>query len=560
MINIALISHGCYLTGAERMLFNFALILKGTTKYNPIVYIPKGPSRSLEEVCIQNEINYRYIDEYFRYIFINDNNKQEISKRILTCIPSIKKQLINDEIELIVNNTATSIIPALLGIELEIPVIGWIHGILDSAFINTTFDNELRLFFDRILIQLSDKVLCCSNWTKNYYDKFGVDTLQVLYNWTENFEVKIDKEIETPTFACLNTFDEFKGILLLLEGAKKLCETDNDFKVLLYGDGPLRSDILKYIEENNLSDIVKIMGRTNNITDVYNSITCLIQPSFIESFGLTIIEAMAHGCPVISAKSGGPQEIILDGKTGFLIEKNNVDQLVEKMKIIKSNPHMANQMAQNGMEVYENKFSIRVASEQVLDILDKTIKEYDGISIYKQTLCDAVINILKSYSEANCLNRIDEQVRDNGKSNQDTTHRYIESDILCFSKAIKKHKKYYISCNNNELSCIGILFAGENGKPEGNIIFNIYNKSKLLRQSTLNFKDINFNEWTYFAFETILGCKGKEFCVELVFNYEDKNRYVGVYEDSRNRNFLYKAFNKLCIPLKGLNVLYIDGK
>lgn len=561
MINIALISHTSSLAGAERMLFNMALILKEGDIYNPIVYMPNGPSRALEDICSSNEIEYRMMGVYSQYIFNNSSNTANNYNQLLEVANLIKEQLVNDNVELIINNTATSLVGQLIGNEMQVPVIGWIHGILDSGLFPGNFDYEKRLFLDRIFIQLSDRVLCCSDWVKYYYNKYGHDKISTLYNWTPEPKELIECEFDNKTFVCLNTLDEIKGVFILLEATKMLKDNNKNFKLLMYGDGApkIKERIEKYIEENNLENYVELMGRTNDISKVYNNALCLVQPSFVESFGMTIIEAMAHNRPVIATKCGGPQEIIKDKENGFLIDKNNARELADKMEYMLDHPEEAKKMGNQSRRIYKNKFSVEKAKIQIENMIQQVLNDYNGVSIEKRLIYDLLIEYLKASIRENVEVTTDMNMSTDRMAVSVTP---INSEVLRFSGPIRK-KKYNMLIKKESITSIGIILASDkfaNRQLDGIVTMNIYFKNKLLRSVSTELKNVKQNCWTYFAFSPLLNCQSRRITIELVCDSIGMTQYVGVFEDNSKRTLSHKLCDKLRIPAQGLDVLYIDYK
>lgn len=561
MINIALLSHSSYLAGAERMLFNLGLMLRNDPIFNPIIYIPQGPSKDLENICSDNNVEYRIVERYSQYIGINEKNKRENFKSILECSRNVKEQMLEDNIEIIINNTATSIIGNIIGVELQIPVIGWIHGILDSGLLPGDYDYQERLFMDRIFIELSDKLLYCSKWTNNYYRKYSALKDRIIYNWTPIPDNVEEYDTKNKTFVCLNTFDQYKGIFVLLEAAKILKEKKYDFNILFYGDGSpeTKVKIQEFIDINDLNEHIKLMGRTNDISKVYNKTICLVQPSFIESFGMTIIEAMAHRRPVISTQCGGPEEIIENGINGFLVSKDNIEELAEKMQYLLDNIEEGRKMGEEGEKIYYKRFSPKIASELFIKEIKMTIDNYEGISLSKQLLYDMLMKIFKEYENTIEPPLIRENL--NFDIKEDTTP--IQSEILRFSEAINNNRKYNMIINKDTISKIGIICASEkfsSKQLEGMITMNIYSKDKKLRKSSIKLEEIKQNTWAYFEFIPLIGCKNQLITIELVCDVVAKKQYIGIFEDKRKRTFIYKLCNKLKRPIKGLDVLYIDYK
>ncbi|MBI1837875.1 MAG: glycosyltransferase family 4 protein [Flavobacteriia bacterium] len=88
--------------------------------------------------------------------------------------------------------------------------------------------------------------------------------------------------------------------------------------------------------ENNLESQVIFHSFNNQITDYYHAIDGLINATNSETVGMTTIEALAFGLPVIGSNSGGTKEILENGKYGLLFEPNNESDLAQKINNILS--------------------------------------------------------------------------------------------------------------------------------------------------------------------------------------------------------------------------------
>ncbi|QXE00257.1 N-acetyl-alpha-D-glucosaminyl L-malate synthase BshA [Terribacillus sp. DMT04] len=98
-------------------------------------------------------------------------------------------------------------------------------------------------------------------------------------------------------------------------------------KLLLIGDGPEYSDILRNVQERGLEDNVLFLGKQNNVAALLNMADLMLLPSEKESFGLVLLEAMACGVPCIATDVGGIPEVIQHKKNGFVTELGDVFQM-----------------------------------------------------------------------------------------------------------------------------------------------------------------------------------------------------------------------------------------
>ncbi|MCK2097511.1 glycosyltransferase [Thauera aromatica] len=96
---------------------------------------------------------------------------------------------------------------------------------------------------------------------------------------------------------------------------------ENGYQVEIYGEGSLKHNLEKQIFDQNVADIVSLKGKTDKIKAVYSRSSLLICPSEFEAFGMVVVEALAHGTPVIGfINCNGVNEIIRNNIDGYLVE------------------------------------------------------------------------------------------------------------------------------------------------------------------------------------------------------------------------------------------------
>lgn len=100
-------------------------------------------------------------------------------------------------------------------------------------------------------------------------------------------------------------------------------------KLIMVGDGPERSRAEQFCREHHLCDEVVFLGNVKNPMEVLSIADLFILPSESESFGLSALEAMAHGVPVISTNTGGLPEVNRHGVTGMMSNVGDVDDMIK---------------------------------------------------------------------------------------------------------------------------------------------------------------------------------------------------------------------------------------
>ena len=143
--------------------------------------------------------------------------------------------------------------------------------------------------------------------------------------------------------------DPVKGLKYVLEACQALWKKRQDFELLLTSSDP------KYLEY----PFVKNTGwlKQEDLADLYQSVDICLAPSlWREAFGITALEAMASGLPVIATKMGGLIHTVKDNETGFLVEPFNSAQLLSRMEQLLDNEELRAQMGTKARQRAVNEF------------------------------------------------------------------------------------------------------------------------------------------------------------------------------------------------------------
>ena len=145
---------------------------------------------------------------------------------------------------------------------------------------------------------------------------------------------------DKPQLVCVGRLCEQKGQLLLVEAAGQLAAQGLDFKLVLVGDGPLRSQIEISIARLGLEDKIEITGWASN-SEVQQHIfasRAMVLPSFAEGLPVVIMEVLALGRPVISTYVAGIPELVEPGVCGWLVAPGSVEALTTAMRMALESP------------------------------------------------------------------------------------------------------------------------------------------------------------------------------------------------------------------------------
>jgi glycosyltransferase involved in cell wall biosynthesis len=164
--------------------------------------------------------------------------------------------------------------------------------------------------------------------------------------------------------------EEEKGLPELFVALKTVAKKVANVKLTLVGEGNRLQEYKNLATDLGLANCVEFTGWLNNreIQSLAAKSSIGIFPSRIESFGLSVVEAMATGLPVIAARGGAVPENIEDGVTGSLVPVNNSDALAEAINKALGNPQSAETMAKTAKSAVQQKFSWDRAADSMIEI------------------------------------------------------------------------------------------------------------------------------------------------------------------------------------------------
>lgn len=179
----------------------------------------------------------------------------------------------------------------------------------------------------------ASKVVFVSDYLRRV-ESFSIDDERVIYNAIPaNSEPKRDKQ---SAFGVLMgcSLKKYKGVFEFLNVASALHEDQFiQFTLVLNAEASEISDFFKDVE---VPGNVRLLSRQTDMSSFYADASLVLNLSrpneWIETFGLTLIEAFSYGVPVIAPEVGGPTEVVRDGMDGYLMDSSGVAAIAEKIQ------------------------------------------------------------------------------------------------------------------------------------------------------------------------------------------------------------------------------------
>lgn len=260
----------------------------------------------------------------------------------------------------------------LAGFIAGIPVVTTYHGqIMRSK--KRTGPNNLKCF---LIGRLSTRIVTVSDWLRNDLAQrvhFPMWKLKTIYNGVDwkRFPFSFDSTIkkkelkikqDEKVVGMVANLRRTKGYPYFIRAAGIIAKNLPQVKFLIIGemDDTLKDEIIKEVKSLDLSDKVILLGFREDVPELLKTLDVFVLSSISEGLSIATIEAMTAGVPVVVTKSGGPQEVVVEGKSGFLVPPKDEKSLAEKVLLLLKNQGLATSMGKEAQVQAKVKFSIDI--------------------------------------------------------------------------------------------------------------------------------------------------------------------------------------------------------
>ncbi|GBD95381.1 MAG TPA: glycosyltransferase [Nitrospirae bacterium] len=275
----------------------------------------------------------------------------------------------------------------------NIPVILTYHTRLEKyahniPLVGRLFENAAPHYLIRRFALKCDAIAAPTFTAKEYLRNIGVGKIIAII--PSGIEFKTYKDVTPDDLNALSqkykSNDEIvllsvsrltkeKNLYFLLEGIKYIKEhSDIPFRCIIAGDGPEKSNLLQFIENNALAQHVTLASSLtqDKLSQYYLFSDIFIFASQSETQGMVLLEAMAGRCPVIAVRSSGIEDVIHNGINGF---KTVPDISIWSKKIISlmHNPQLLHKMSENAFS-FSQKFSEESIAAKVAKLYIKVLR------------------------------------------------------------------------------------------------------------------------------------------------------------------------------------------
>ena len=200
--------------------------------------------------------------------------------------------------------------------------------------------------------------------------------LQVVYNGVDTNQFRPRKKDSQP-FTVLSTsrLIKRKGIKHLIDGYFKFQQTVPNSRLILAGDGNLRSEFERWVRQLDISTKVVFKGAVphEKMAPIYRQADVFVLPSLNEGMSNSLLEAMASGLPIITTNTGGTAELV-DKTNGIVIRKESSEDITAALKTLCENKTLLNQMGSASRKKAE-ELSWTQMAEKYLELYERMLRK-----------------------------------------------------------------------------------------------------------------------------------------------------------------------------------------
>ncbi len=281
------------------------------------------------------------------------------------------------------------------GVFLKTPYVITVHDLIryfdmidSGAFIHRpNARDRLYLSLDYKGVAKAHRIIATSRYAKKSLVKYlGIpgSRIDVVYEGVDHSVFKPSRRsrpIDEPYILYVGSEHPRKNLRTLFEAFKKVKESScfSDLKLVKVGkaggcEADFRKPTLELVHRLGIEDYVVFVDYvpTDELPAYYSHAECFVLPSICEGFGLTALEAMACGCPVIASNKSALPEVV--GDVGILIDPWNVNGFAEAVRRILTDEGLREELSRRGVE-RAKQFSWQRAAEETLRVYRKVEQE-----------------------------------------------------------------------------------------------------------------------------------------------------------------------------------------
>ncbi|MCK4735828.1 MAG: glycosyltransferase family 4 protein [Methanophagales archaeon] len=321
----------------------------------------------------KDNLNIHVIKKRIPYPFSIPSVTWRLRRKIL----EINPEIVHAQGTIVSYSTAAALV------QNKYPILLTVHGIGSmwikySKGIDFIYQRLFSLPNERYVLSKIPNIITVSPQAKDWFSNMTNANVYVISNGVD-FEdiqnVEPHKSIKHPSIFFVGVLGNEKGIDVLLKAIPIIKEKIPNTYLYIGGAGQQEKELKKLAKELNIEENVKFLGYISEEEKYayYKAVDVCAIPSRLENEPIVLLEAMACETPVVASNVGGISFVIEDGKTGLLVEPENIGDLADKIVILLEDEKLRRKMSEAGRERVK-EFTWDKIAEQTVEVYKEILE------------------------------------------------------------------------------------------------------------------------------------------------------------------------------------------
>jgi len=259
----------------------------------------------------------------------------------------------------------------------DVPVIASCHHTWwqQANYIKSQFWKRVFIPLERLTYEKVDKIICASRDSKSILaKKYGIlsEKILIIPNGTDTKKFYTITNLgKIPnSLLYVGRIDKRKGLNFLLKSLQVVSKEIPDIQLFVVGTGKQLKRLKRFVKKQNLKKNIEFLGMISDedLNRWYNKVQCVVVPSVFEGFGLTAVEAMSCGTPVIATDVDALRDVIEDGVNGLLVKYNDVEALSGKILYLLKNKTEQLKLSITGKKKVQDIYNWSIISRDIFRV------------------------------------------------------------------------------------------------------------------------------------------------------------------------------------------------
>jgi len=263
-------------------------------------------------------------------------------------------------------------------------IIHTVHGWSFNNYQNV-IKRKFFIWLERFIARFTDSIVVVSyhDKQKGLLNRIGrEDRYKLIHYGIEYSKFNVENNIirkelginQNDLLVCMIAcFKPQKAPQDFIKAASKVIEIFPNAKFLFVGDGILRRQLEIMIEKYNLQTSVILASWRRDIEKILSATDIFVLTSLWEGFPVSVLEAMASSCPVVVTRTGGVEEIVIEGKNGFLAWPRDIDKVVESLSNLLKDGSLRKKIGRNARDFLNSDFCLDTTIKSNQDLYENLL-------------------------------------------------------------------------------------------------------------------------------------------------------------------------------------------